>query len=67
VLINKLIDIHKSFIQFICEICSMPLSNIQWIKNEKFISTNQHFIIKSKSIIINNEECLMTILTIHVN
>jgi hypothetical protein len=45
----------------------MPLSNIQWIKNQNQISNNRFFHIKTQSKLNENEECQITILTIHVN
>jgi hypothetical protein len=66
-MINKLNDYHNHHVQLICEICSMPPSNIKWIKNDKYISNNQYFITTTKKVSIENEECVITILTIHVS
>ena len=45
----------------------MPLPDIQWTKNEIPIGNNRNFHIKTQSNINDNEDCLKTILTIHVN
>jgi hypothetical protein len=45
----------------------MPLSRIQWFKNGNNISNEQHFFIKSNIILNDNEECIITILTIYVS
>jgi hypothetical protein len=50
-----------------CEICSMPLADIQWTKNDNFISNDRVFHIKTHSKFNDNEECLITTLTNHVN
>ncbi len=54
-------DIENESIELICKICSIPLSDIKWIKNDKILSN------KIKKIFIENDECLMTILTINVS
>ena len=45
----------------------MPLSHIRWVKNENNISDEQRFFIKSNIISIDNEQCIITILTILVS
>lgn len=65
-MINKFIDGHVKPIQIHCRVCSIPLARIEWLRNGNNITNDQHFTMKTKSISIENEECLMTILTIHV-
>jgi hypothetical protein len=60
-MINKIFDIHNEYIEFICKICSIPLSDIKWIKNDKILSN------KIKKIFIENDECLTTILIVNVS
>jgi len=60
-MINKIFDIHNEYIELICKICSIPSSDIKWIKNDKILSN------KIKKIFIKNDECLVTILTINVS
>ncbi len=45
----------------------MPLSNTKWFKNEKDISNDEYFNIKNKLIDIQNEQCLISTLTIGVS
>lgn len=56
---EKFINNHKEYIDLICEICSIPFANIKWIKNENLVLNNEHRITK-------DEQCLISILTIHV-
>ncbi|CAF1228730.1 unnamed protein product [Rotaria sp. Silwood1] len=65
VIINKFIDFHIKPIQLNCQICSIPLSHIEWIKNGKNISNEQLFDSQTNLVSMENEECFMTTLIIH--
>ncbi|CAF1189393.1 unnamed protein product [Rotaria sordida] len=65
VIINKFIDFNIKPIELNCQICSVPLPHIKWIKNGINISNEHSFIIKTDFPSIETEECLITILTIH--
>jgi hypothetical protein len=66
-IIDKFIDLNIQPIQLKCQICSIPLSHIEWFRNGKNILNEQYFIIKTNSISTENEDCLMTTLTIQVS
>ncbi|UJR29868.1 hypothetical protein I4U23_017416 [Adineta vaga] len=63
VTIDKFIDLNQRPIQFKCEICSVPLSHIEWFRNGKNIIDEQHFLIKTNSLQTENKDCLTTTLT----
>ncbi|CAF1582463.1 unnamed protein product [Rotaria magnacalcarata] len=65
VMIKKFINFFIKPVQLNCEICSMPLPQTEWLRNGKSILNEQHFIINTNQISIENEECLLTVLTIH--
>jgi hypothetical protein len=67
VTISKVIDLHRRPLQLTCEIRSIPLSSIQWRKDEKIIENNEHFLIKKSRISIENEEYVTAVLTINVS
>ena len=64
---KKFINFCIKPVQFHCEICSMPLPQTEWLRNGKSILNEQHFIINTNKASNENEECLLTVLTIHVS
>ncbi|CAF1268510.1 unnamed protein product [Adineta steineri] len=63
--IDKFIDFNIRPIQIKCEICSIPLSRIEWFRNGINIINEQYFIIKTNAIIVDDKNCLSSILIIH--
>ncbi|CAF1095562.1 unnamed protein product [Adineta ricciae] len=61
--IDKFIDLNQRPVEFQCEICSVPISHIEWFRNGRHILDEQHFLIKTNSIRTENKDCLTTTLT----
>ena len=69
VTIDKSIDFHLKPIEINCQICSMPLSRLEWLQNGRNISNDEHFTITTRllSMDIRNQQCMMTTLRIYVS
>ena len=52
-----MIEHNDKSIEFLCEICSMPSSDIHWIKNDRIISDNQY---RQNQSNLHHQQCFIT-------